>query len=141
MNWRRMGRLVVTVHTAQTPSDEDWGQYMAQVDAYLPLEDQRILVVSAGGSPNSAQRKMMTDALAGARVPVAIITESLVMRGAGIAVSWFNPLLKIFGPHALRAALEHLKLTAWEHEETLRALEELETGLGVQIIGRSRASA
>jgi hypothetical protein len=141
MNWRRMGRLVVTVHTAQAPSDEDWGQYMAQVDAYLPLEDQRILVVSAGGGPNSAQRKMMTDALDGARVPVAIITDSLVMRGAGIAVSWFNPLLKIFGPNALGSALEHLDLTAWEREETLRALHELESGLGVNIIGRSRASA
>jgi hypothetical protein len=136
-----MGRLVVTVHTGQTPSDEDWGQYMAQVDAYLPLEDQRILVVSAGGSPNSAQRKMMTDALAGARVPVSIVTDSLVMRGAGVAVSWFNPSLKVFGPDALTPALGHLNLTAWEREEVLRAIDDLERGLGVHVIRRPSVSA
>src|SRR6187549_3930834 len=95
MNWRRMGRMVVTVHTAAEPSDVDWDGYMAQVDAFLPLSDQRILVVSAGGGPNSKQRKMMVDALAGARVPVAIITNSMLMRGAGVAVSWFNPSLKV----------------------------------------------
>jgi hypothetical protein len=134
MDWRRMARLVVTVHTAEVPSDEDWNAYMAQVDAYLPLQDQRVLVVSAGGGPNGKQRKMMIDALNGARVPVAIITNSLVMRGAGIAVSWFNPSLKVLGPEDLDAAVEYLGLTTWERVESARTLKELEKGLGLDVV-------
>lgn len=129
-----MARLVVTVHTAEVPSDEDWNAYMAQVDAYLPLQDQRVLVVSAGGGPNGKQRKMMIDALNGARVPVAIITNSLVMRGAGVAVSWFNPSLKVLGPGDLDAAVEYLGLTTWERVESARTLKELERGLGLDVV-------
>ena len=138
MDWRRMGRLVVTVHTAEVPSDEDWGQYVAGVDDYLPLEDQRVLVVSAGGGPNGKQRKMMTDALNGARVPVAIVTNSLFMRGAGIAVSWFNPSLKVLRPEALDRAIDYLGLTEWERVECARVLKELEKGLGLDVVRLSK---
>jgi hypothetical protein len=138
MDWRRMGRLVVTVHTAEVPSDEDWGQYVAGVDDYLPLEDQRVLVVSAGGGPNGKQRRMMTDALNGARVPVAIVTNSLFMRGAGIAVSWFNPSLKVLRPEDLDRAINYLGLTDWERLESARVLKELEKGLGVDVVRLSK---
>jgi hypothetical protein len=134
MDWRRVGRLVVTVHTSAVPSDEDWDAYMAGVDDYLPLEDQRVLVVSAGGGPNGKQRKMLIDALHGVRVPVAIITNSLLMRGAGTAVSWFNPSLKVLGPGDLNAAVEYLGLTTWECVESARILKELEKGLGLDVV-------
>jgi hypothetical protein len=134
MDWRRMARLVVTVHTAEVPSDEDWDAYMAGVHDYLPLEDQRVLVVSAGGGPNGKQRKMMVDALNGAKVPVAIITNSFLMRGAGIAVSWFNPSLKVLGPDELDAAVEYLGLTTWERVESARTLKQLEKGLGLDVV-------
>jgi hypothetical protein len=132
MDWRRKGRLVVTVHTAEEPSDADWAEYMSQVDAYLPLEDQRIFVISAGGGPNGMQRKMMTDALHGAKVPVAILTDSWLMRGAGIAVSWFNPSLVVFGPDATDKAFEHLELTSWERHEAEQITRELQERLGIQ---------
>jgi hypothetical protein len=90
-----MRRLVVTVHSSEVPDDGDWDEYIGQVDAVLPLESQRILVISAGGGPNALQRAKMTDVLDGAKVPVAIMTNSWLMRGAGIAVSWFNPSLRI----------------------------------------------
>jgi hypothetical protein len=134
MNWRRMARLVVTVHTAAVPADEEWAAYIAQVDAYLPLEDQRVLVVSAGGGPNGRQRKMMVDVLNGARVPVAIISDSWLMRGAGIAVSWFNPSLRIFGPDALGDAVDYLGLTTWERVEINRVLQELQQSLGLAVV-------
>jgi hypothetical protein len=135
-----MGRLVVTVHTSAVPAEEEWASYMSQADAYLPLEDQRVLVVSAGGGPNGKQRKMLVDVLNGARVPVAIITNSWLMRGPGIAVSWFNPSLKVFGPDALDAAVEYLGLTTWERVESARALEELEKGLGLDVVRFRKAS-
>lgn len=134
MDWRRMARLVVTVHTEAVPDNEEWADYISQADAYLPLEDQRILVVSAGGGPNGTQRKMVVDVLKGARVPVAILTNSWLMRGSGVAVSWFNPSLKVFGPDDLDAAIQYLGLTTWERVESARALEELERGLGIEVV-------
>ncbi len=37
------------------------------------------------------ERNLEIDALNEARVPGAIVTSSWLMRGSGIAVSWFNP--------------------------------------------------
>lgn len=140
MNWRRMGRLVVTVHTSAVPDEQEWASYMSQADAFLPLEDQRILVISAGGGPNGKQRKMLIDVLNGARVPVAIITNSWLMRGPGIAVSWFNPSLKVFGPEALDDAVAYLGLTTWERVESARVVQELEKGLGLDVVRLREAS-
>lgn len=133
MDWRRLGRLVVTVHTASVPCDEEWAEYMSGVDQYLPLEGQRVFVVSAGGGPNGKQRKMMTDALAGARVPVAILTDSWLMRGAAVAVRWFNPSLDVFPPDAMEEAFTHLELTTWERSESARVAKELQRGLGIRV--------
>lgn len=135
-----MARLVVTVHTSAVPDDEEWAAYIAQADAYLPLEDQRILVVSAGGGPDGKQRKMIVDVLKGARVPVAIITNNWLMRGPGIAVSWFNPSLKVFGPADLDTAVDYLGLTTWERVESGRVLKELEKGLGLDVVRLREAS-
>src|SRR5262245_427079 len=99
---------------------------------------RRWLVVSAGGGPNGKQRKMMTDALKGARVPVAIVTNSLLMRGAGIAVSWFNPSLKVLRPEDLDGAINYLGLTEWERAESARVLKELEKGLGLDVVRLSK---
>lgn len=95
---------------------------------------QKVLVVSAGGGPSGKQRKMMTDALEGTRVPVAILTESWLMRSAGIAVSWFNPMLKVLPPHALEEAFTYLDLTTWEREESRLILGELQKKLRVNVL-------
>lgn len=137
MKWRRLGRLVVTVHSEQPPTEEEWSRYMGQADTYHPLEDQRILVVSEGGAPNATQRQQLIDLLDNARVPTAILTTSWIMRGSGAAVSWFNRSLRVFGPNALDQALEHLQLTQWERTEALRQLREFQNELGVRVIDSS----
>lgn len=138
MKWRRMGRFVVTVHAAESPSDEEWARYVSGADTYQPLTDQRILVVSDGGAPNGTQRQQLIDILDNARVPTAILTTSWLMRGAGAAVRWFNSYLKIFGPNALQDALEYLQLTEWERREGVRLLRELQRELGVQVVDCGR---
>jgi hypothetical protein len=146
MDWKRIGRLCVTVHTEHVPAELEWREYMKGVRRDVPMADQRVLVVSAGGGPNGKQRKMMTDELEGTQVPVAILTDSWVMRSAGIAVSWFNPMLKVLPPSALEQAFTYLDLTSWEREECRRIIDELQnklkltvlTGLGV---GMARAKS
>lgn len=107
---------------------------MKGVRREVPMADQKVLVVSAGGGPNGKQRKMMTDELEGTRVPVAILSDSWLMRSAGIAVSWFNPMLKVLPPEALEEAFSYLELTAWEREESRRIIDELQRKLGVNVL-------
>ncbi len=98
------------------------------------MADQRVLVVSAGGGPNGKQRKMMTDELEGTLVPVAILSDSWIMRSAGIAVSWFNPMLKVLPPKSLDQAFTYLELTSWEREESRRIIAELQSKLKVHVL-------
>jgi hypothetical protein len=137
MKWQRLGRFVVTVHSAQPPTEEEWSLYMNQADSYLPLEDQRILVASDGGAPNGTQRQQLIKLLNNAKVPTAILTTSWLMRGAGAAVSWFNPSLRVFGTGALQQALDHLQLTQRERSEALRLLRDFQKELGVLVIANS----
>lgn len=134
MDWRRIGRLCVTVHTEHVPAEQEWADYMKGVRREVPMADQKVLVISAGGGPNGKQRKMMTDELEGTRVPVAILSDSWIMRSAGIAVSWFNPMLKVLPPDALEEAFTYLELTAWEREEARIILIELQKKLGVNVL-------
>lgn len=71
---------------------------------------------------------------------MAIITNSWVMQGAGIAVRWFNPSLKVFGAGALDSAIEYLGLTTWERVESARSIKELEKALGLDVVQLSKAS-
>lgn len=138
--WRRMGRFTLTVHTERVPSDEEWAQYISQVRDHMPLEEQRALVVSAGGSPSGMQRKAMVTALNGAKVPVAILTNSILMRSAATAVSWFNPQLKVFGPSDLEPAIDYLQLTPWERTETRNTLAEFQEKLKIDVARRPAAA-
>lgn len=134
MDWRTIGRLCVTVHTEAVPAEPEWVDYMKGVRREVPMAEQKVLVVSAGGGPNGKQRKMMTDALEGTRVPVAILTDSWLMRSAGIAVSWFNPMLKVLPPRALDEAFAYLDLTTWERQESRIIIGELQKRLGVEVL-------
>ncbi|MCA9607977.1 MAG: hypothetical protein KC619_20345 [Myxococcales bacterium] len=135
MSWRRLGRVYVAVHGDRSPSDAEWAAYLAGVDRSIPLETQRVLVVSAGGAPSSAQRKRMVDAMDGAQVPVAIVTTSLLTRGVGVAIRWFNPCVEVFGPSQLQGALDHLGLTDWERAEVPPLLSRLEAEVGISVVG------
>ena len=55
-----------------------------------------------------------------------------------IAVSWFNPSLKVLRPEDLDRAIHYLGLTDWERLESARVLKELEKGLGVDVVRLSK---
>lgn len=134
MVWRRLGRFAVTVHSERAPLDEEWSRYVASAREYLPLVEQRILVISAGGAPNAAQRRQLVTLLEGALAPTAILTGSWLMRGAGTAVSWFNPSLRVFGLDGLAQAMDHLQLNDTERKVGISYVQELQSRLGVNLV-------
>lgn len=133
MSWTSHGRVACTVHTAQAPSDDEWRNYLEFARGFHATEGLRVLVVSHGGGPNGRQRRELIDAMPGQRAPVAMLTNSALMRGVGTAVGWFNRSLQVFDLHGLAEAFDHLGLDPREREEVRLTIRGLEQELGLQV--------
>src|SRR5882757_1108352 len=98
MVWANEGRLSVTVHSTAAPSGAEWQRYLDDMIRLDPIADRKVIVWSYGGGPDLGQRKRLVEAVKGREAPVALFTSSAVMRGIGVALSWFNPKFKIYAP-------------------------------------------
>ena len=84
-----VGRTLVVVHGATHPSDADWEIYLAALRQNKDVIEAQ-LIVTDGGSPNSAQRRASLDLAAGRPMPsTAVVTSSVLARGVVAALSWF----------------------------------------------------
>src|SRR5262245_41085403 len=103
--------VLVAVHTADPPSDEDWREYVEYSRSTLPVSCNRTLAVTRGGGPDAKQRKMAQEVLANRpKMRVSIVTDSTLVRGIVTALSWFNPDAKAFSQKDLRDALKYLDI-------------------------------
>ena len=127
MAWAGEGRLLVSVHGPDNPSVEEWNEYVEWVLAReTPLDQLRTLVRSYGGGPSAVQRAQLTDRMSpDGKSKVVLLTDSLLVRGVGVAMSWFNPALRILGPQQVDEALDYLELDGSEAKEARRLLERL----------------
>ena len=107
---------VILVHNKHTPTNEEWNEYIqfnfARGTTHGVLS--HFLVVTEGGSPSSAQRKAMHDAI----TPIlqkkptvirsAIVTPSTFVRGIVTAMHLINPIFKAFSPDDMKGAYAYL---------------------------------
>jgi hypothetical protein len=100
------GDFAVVVQSHSSPTDEEWERCVA-LESSLPLDRCRILVWTDGGAPNAKQRARLRAAFKGMQPLTAVITPSAIARTVGIAISWFNPRLRMFSPDQTEAALDH----------------------------------
>lgn len=120
MSVRTVGDCIVIVHGTTDPNDLEWDRALELLRAIGPTR-AKALVWSDGGAPSAKQRAALEATCGGATPRTALVTESLVSRAAGVAVSWFNPLFKTFAPSAFEAALDHLDLTPERRKLALEA--------------------
>jgi hypothetical protein len=130
MAFEKSGRVLVMVHGPLAPSAEDW---QAMIDFTRPLVETAPVsfIYSAGGAPDSKQRKALVDALGERTIRVALVSQSRVVLAIGVAISWFNPALKTFSPAHLKGAMEHLELSEREAGEVLNVTRLLARQVGV----------
>ncbi len=102
-----VGDLMILLHTSRPPSASEWAEYIGAVGAHDPAK-LRTLVFTDGGAPNSPQRKEVTAALGGHPSRGAIVSASMIVRGAVSALGWFNPLIRAFPPTDIEGALQYL---------------------------------
>jgi len=128
----RQGRVLLGVHHESPPTDEEWARWIAL--ALDPSADGvRTIVESSGNSgPNAKQRRALADALGGADIRSAILTDSLVVRGIVTAIAWLNVSLRAFAPDQQREAAEYLGLDASERAWAFAELHRLRAESGAR---------
>jgi hypothetical protein len=114
-----VGHTLVVVHGAAHPSDADWEIYLEALRRNMATIEAQ-LIVTDGGSPNSAQRRASLEMGAGYPVPpTAVVTPSVLARGAVAALSWFmKDRIRAFGRNELDEACAFIGATA--EKEALR---------------------
>ncbi len=101
-------RLFIVAYGALDPTDEEWAQYLKQVEHHGVVDTMQ-LIYTEGGEPSAAQLRQLSNLLAGRAIPVAIISSNSRVRGTATAFSWFNRRLKAFPPSAFYDALAYVQ--------------------------------
>lgn len=108
LGYALLGDLLILCTSDAPPSDEDWNEWIARS---TKIDYRALLIFSAGGSPNPKQRRRLSDAvdkLPGPRQPVALLTDSLLVRSIATAFSWLlggKQPLRVVPTEALAEAL------------------------------------
>ena len=109
MVFREVGALVVSVHSPETPTDDDWNAYLELCRSKMTREDVRVLVVSAGGGPTPPQRVAIRKLLGERPVLAAVVTDAPMVHGIITVMGWSNPAIRTFShPEGLEDALSYL---------------------------------
>jgi hypothetical protein len=117
-------RYFVSYHTAAPPTDEEWRDQLVYVDGRM-AELRGVLVVADGGGPNVVQRKQLAELFQGKLPPVAVITESAMVRGMLVALSWFGLKQRAFAPADFEKALQFLGANGHARTVVTKAIEQL----------------
>jgi hypothetical protein len=104
---------IVTWVGRSNPTDEDWARYVAFCAAQLAAGvPPRALIVTAGGSPSPAQRRLLDQGTrqAAHHMRAAILTRSTFARGVMNAMALVTPGYRAFSPDRLEEALAYIEV-------------------------------
>jgi hypothetical protein len=136
-----VGDVVIAVHTANPPSDDEWQAYLKMIlqagkAQGGDMSKIRSLVVTEGGGPNAAQRRELTDALQKMSrwkdTPAAVVSTSPVVRGIVTVLSWFNLNIKPFSPDKIEDAFQSLHLSPSETPKIVTTIKAMRASLGLR---------
>lgn len=103
-----VGDLLIAVHRAEPPTDDEWAAYTQSV-RQIDKDRLRTLIFTDGGAPTGAQRERLNEALEGKPALTAVISSSSMVRGVVNAINGsINSKIKAFSPEAARQAFHHL---------------------------------
>lgn len=111
-----VGDLLVLCHSKAPPSDEEWEEW---IERGRRGAHSGVLVSSAGGAPNSAQRARLSQMVnvMDAPPPFVLLTESAMVRSVLTAFSWLltsKQKLKALPPSAVGEAIAWLGVSVPE---------------------------
>lgn len=132
MAWRFEGRLVVAVHTKASPSNGEWHRFMNEAVRAGVDGSFRLFVVSYGGGPDGEQRRALAEIVRKSSTPpMAMLTDSKLVRALMFAFSFINRTTKVLGLNDGDAAFDFLGLEGEQRNAARRLRRELEAELGL----------
>lgn len=129
----RSGSLVLLVQAAADPAMEEWDAFLDDTVAAMAEHRGvcRVLVFTAGGKPNAAQRSRSLDRgwRMNPRSPVAVVSDDRLVRGVITVFAWFGLQIRAVARDRVEAAHAHLGMTgeevAWATAERRKLEEQL----------------
>ncbi|MFW5924862.1 MAG: hypothetical protein ACOCV4_01785 [Myxococcota bacterium] len=123
---RRVNDVLILRETKETPSDAEW-DYCLELLVQDPqrLDQVKVLVVTDGGGPTPDQRKRLKQTLDGARIPIAVVTDSMRVRFIVSSVALLTSRIQSFAPNQMADAYTHLELSASTERLVQQALAEM----------------
>ncbi|MET0287295.1 MAG: hypothetical protein ABW352_22610 [Polyangiales bacterium] len=116
--------VLLEVHNQFPPSDEEWERLLALVSASLE-KAASCLVFSRGPGPSATQRKRLAAMLTGRKYPTAVLTDSIVARGAVTALSWVGHSIRAFATNDVLRAMDMLPVSVAHRRDVLVRLVQM----------------
>jgi hypothetical protein len=91
------------------PAEVDWAAYLHFIEQRKISGLNRCLVYSTS-APNAGQRRALHETTSGMNLKIAVLSDSVVARGAVTTLSWMSPGYRAFHPDKITQALAFLEL-------------------------------
>jgi hypothetical protein len=133
----QLDSVYVLVMGPAAPPDSEWAQWVEFVTVNsTPGMQPRIVVMTEGGAPTAAQRAALSGVTEQykAEVKVAVLTESMIARGALTALSWFAAdVYRPFSPNDSDKAFHYLDIAS-KGPQVKDLIRNLQKQLGLPLL-------
>lgn len=123
-------QILLVVHADVAPSDADWSRLMVVRDANRHKIRGTLVVAPPRASINSAQRADVVEFMKQSGTAIAVMTESVLIRGVARAVGFVGVKVRAFPLRDLGEALDWLGVARSKHAEMMRRVEALRALVG-----------
>jgi len=137
MTMLRHERLLIGVHYAAPPTDDEWERWMQLVRDRDGQQVRTMVEAHQAGGPNAKQRRLLEETVRGVDIMTAVLTDSVVTRGIVTAIAWLNISLRAFAPDQHAAAMTYLGLSEDERAYAMNELPRLRRECGVPPMKRA----
>lgn len=120
--WDRVGGVLLVVHASRQPTDAEWAEFVASPACTNP---SGAVVVSNGVRPTPKQRAQIQESLGALVDGTAVLTDSLLSRGAVTALAWFGVRIRAFSTTDKRAALAYAGVPETDTDSVLQLLDAM----------------
>ncbi|HEY2734441.1 MAG TPA: hypothetical protein VGI70_10680 [Polyangiales bacterium] len=127
--WTYFDSLVFIAHRPGRMREVDFAEYLA--DMYTKAGVTGAVVIPNNAVPLPGQRAQIQHWMESRHARVAVLSDSILVRGAVTALSWFDLPIHAFAPHYTDDALKYVALPVQRWAAAKLALASLLKGLEI----------
>lgn len=120
-----VGNIMLVVHADTPPSHADWARLMLVRNANREKIRGTLVVAPPRASINLDQRSDMVEFMKQTKTGVAVLTESVLVRGVARAVAFLGVKVQAFALREFERAFDALAVPRSKHADLLKRIEAL----------------